>query len=201
MSTVTSPTSPTFSIPIPAASFATGVNPGVLATLDLTTKFGAFLTCRIGRNVATALTRAGYIAVRRTINNTVQVPSTTYDFVSSIAAVNATTLNGAASITTKTAVLTTNTGFATGQTVCLNASGSRIEFAQVLDLTTSTITIDQSTGWVITHNSGDTITWGADVGTFWIPGGDIWTIAPNNNSGQTLIMGVDAAVYASDTSV
>jgi hypothetical protein len=193
------PTSPTFSTPITAASFATSVNPGTTVTLDLLTKFGAWLYCRIGRNAATALTRAGYIAIRPSDNNALIFPNTNYDFVSSITAVNATTLNGASSLGTTTAVLTTNTGFAAGQTVCLNASGSRIEFAQVADLTTSTITIDRSGGFRVTHNSGDTITWGADVGRIWIPGGDIWEITPVNNSGQTLIMGVDAAVYASDT--
>jgi hypothetical protein len=198
MATVT-PTSPTFSTPITAASFATSATPGTTVQLDLLTKFGAWLVCRIGRNAATALTRFGYIAIRRTVNNTLNVPNTNYDFQSSTTAVNATTLNGASNSGTTTIVLTTATGFAAGQTICMNSSGSRIEFCQVDDLTTSTLTIDRSTGFRLTHNSGDTITWGADVGAVWIPGGDIWEITPVNNSGQTLIMGVDAITYASDT--
>lgn len=196
---VVTPTSPTFATQIAAASFATSVTPGTTVTLDLKTSFGAWLYGRIGRNAATALTRAAYIAIRRTYNNALIHPVTTYDMVSSITAVNATTLNGAANSGTDSCVLTSATGFAAGQTVCLNSSGLRIEFAQVADVTSTTLKIDRSGGWRTTHNSGDTITWGADVFSVWIPGGDIWEFTPVNNSGQTVIMALDSVVYASDT--
>lgn len=196
---VVTPTSPTYSSVIAVASFSSSATPGTTVTLDLKTKFGAYLYVRIGRNAATALTRAGYVAVRPTDNQTLIFPNTNYDCVSSTGAVNATTLSAGASIGATTASLTSATGFAAGQTVCLNSSGSRIEFAQVCDLTTTTITIDRSGGWRVAHNSGDTITWGADVFRVWLPGMDVYEITPVNNSGQTLIIGVDAAVYDSDT--
>lgn len=191
----------TFSTVVAAASFATSTTPGTTQTLDLTTKFGAFLLCQIGRNAATALTRAGYFAIRRSFNSsaTIRHPANNYDFISSIAAVNATTVASGGAAGATTVVLASGTGMVAGQVLCANLTGSRIEFFQIDNLTTATVTIDDSNGFKITHNASDVVTNGADCGTVWLPGGDIWNITPVNNSGQTLIMAAYAEVYASDT--
>jgi len=198
MATAT-PTAFTFSTPIAATSYSTSATPGTTVTLDLSTKFGAYLYGRIGRNAATALTRAAYIAVRRTDNNGIIHPQTAYDMVSSTAAVNATTVSSGGASGATTMVLASGSGFAAGQTCLAQSSGARVEFFQITDLATATITIDRSGGFRTTHNASDVVTNGADVFTVWIPGGDIWEITPVNNSGQTVVMAVDAAVYASDT--
>lgn len=194
------PTSPTFSTPIGATSYATSTSPGTTVTLDLKTAFGARLYCRIGRNAATALTRSAYLAIRRQCNNTIIHPDTAHDFISTIAAVNATTVSSGGASGATTMVLASGTGFAAYQTVCAQLSGARCEFFQICNLTTATITVDRSGGFRVTHNASDVVTNGADVGTRWLPGGDIWEITPVNNSGQTVVMWVEAAVYASDTS-
>lgn len=199
MPTVFTPTAPTFSTPITPASFATSTTPGTTVTLDLTVAYGAWLHCRIGRNAATALTRAAYIAVRRQVNNTIIHPANSYDFISSTAAVNATTVSSGGGAGATTMVLASGTGYAAGQICCANLAGARIEFFSIDNLTTATITVDRSGGFRTTHNASDVVTNGADVGSIWLPGGDIWEITPVNNSGQTVIIGVDAAVYASDT--
>lgn len=199
---VTNPTSPTFSTPIAATAFATASAPGTTVTLDLTAKFGAWLYCRIGRAVATALTRSAYIAIRRQCNNTIIHPANNYDFISSTAAVNATTVSSGGASAATTMVLASGTGYAAQQTVftCHSSTdATRAEWFQIDDLSTATITIDRSTGFRTSHSASDIVTNGADVATIWIPGGDIWEITPINNSGQALIMAVDAAVYASDT--
>jgi hypothetical protein len=199
MATIT-PTSPTFSTPIAATSYSTSATPGTTVTLDLKTSFGAWLHGRIGRNAATALTRAAYIAVRRTDDSTLIHPSNAYDMISSTAAVNATTVSSGGASGATTMVLASGTGFAAGQTCCAQLSGARCEFFQITDLATATITIDRSTGFRTTHNASDVVTNGADAFSIWIPGGDVWEITPVNNSGQTVVMQVEAAVYVSDTS-
>lgn len=201
MSTVFTPTARTFTQLLAATSYATGAAPQTTITLDLTTKFGADLLLRIGRNAATALTRAARFSIRRTNNGSASIrhPANAYDFLSSTAAVNATTLNGAVSAAATTALLTSGTGFAADQTCLAQSSGLRAEFFSITDLTTATITIDDSGGFLIAHNSGDVVTNGADCGTIWLPGGDIWKITPINNSGQTLVFAADAEIYASDT--
>lgn len=201
MPTTITPTAMTFSSPIAATSYATSTTPGTTVTLDLTTKFGAWLYCRIGRNAATALTRAAYLAIRRSVNgsSTLRHPASNYDFISSIAAVSATTVSSGGAAGATTMVLASGTGFAAGNVCLAQLSGARAEFFTIDNLTTATITIDDSAGFLVTHNASDVVTNGADCGTIWLPGGDIWRITPVNNSGQTVVMAVDAAVYASDT--
>jgi hypothetical protein len=193
------PTAPTFSTPIAATSYTTSATPGTTVTLDLSTAIGSWLHVRIGRNAATALTRAAYVAVRRQDNNTIIHPANAYDCVSSIASCNATTVSSGGASGATTMVLASGTGFVAGQTCCAQLAGARCEFFQITDLTTATITIDRSGGFRTSHNASDVVTNGADVFSVWIPGGDIWEITPVNNSGQTVVMAVDAAVYASDT--
>lgn len=197
MSTI-SPNAPTFSTPIAMASFASSATPGTTVTLDLTTKYGAWLTGFIGRDAATALTRAAYIGIRRQINNTRIVPNSNYDMVSTIAAVTQTTVSSGGSSGSATMVLASGSGFAAGQVCCAQLSGNRVEFFRLTDLTSATITIDRSGGFRVSHNASDKVTNGADVFSLWIPGGDIWEFTPVNNSGQTVVMGLEAAVYASD---
>lgn len=186
---------PTFSVAIIAASFATATAPGTTVTLDLTAKSGALLYVRIGRNAATALTRSAYVAIRRQCNNLYFFPSSSYDCVSSTAAVNATTVSSGGAAAATTMVLASGTGYAAQQVCCANLSGARIEFFSIDDLSTATITVDRSAGFRITHNASDVVTNGADTFAVWIPGGDIWEITPINNSGQTVIIAVDAATY------
>lgn len=195
------PTSPTYSSPIATTSYSTSATPGTTVTLDLRTAYGAWLYGRIGRNAATALTRAAYIAVRRTDNDTILHPQNAYDMVSTIAAVNATTVSSGGASGATTMVLASGSGFAAGQTCLAQLAGARAEFFQITDLATATITIDRSTGFRVSHNASDVVTNGADTFTVWIPGGDIWELTPVNNSGQTVVMALDAAVYASDTIV
>lgn len=202
MATVISPTLPTYSQKITPTSYATSTTPGTMVTLDLTVAKGAYLHCRIGRNAATALTRAAYLAIRRQLNtNTIGMPSSAYDFISSTAAVNATTVSSGGAASATTMVLASGTGFAAQQVCLAQLAGARAEFFTICDLTSATITIDRGSGFLISHNASDVVTNGADVATIWLPGGDIWEITPVNNSGQTVVMAVDAEVHVSDTAV
>lgn len=198
----TTPTTPTYTTVLAAVNYSTAVAPETTITLDLKGKKGAVVTCYFGRTVATALTRAARVLIRRTRNGstTIGCPANSYDQVSSIAAVNATTLNGAVSAADTTATLTSGTGTWTQGIACLSNAG-RIEFIGCKDVTTTTFRTDESGGFKVAHNNGDTICNGADVMTVWVPGGDIWDITPENNSGQTVVIGIEAEVHTSDTTV
>jgi hypothetical protein len=199
--TTFTPTLMTFSSPISATSYATSTTPSTTVTLDLTVSFGAWLYCRIGRNVGTALTRYAYIGIRRSFNgsSTLRHPANNYDFISSIAAANATTVSSGGAAGATTMVLASGTSYAANQMVLAQLAGARAEWFEIDNLTTATITIDDSAGFLISHSASDVVVNGADVGSVWLPGGDIWRITPVNNSGQTVCMAVDAVRYASDT--
>ena len=194
----TNPTSPTFSSPIAGSVLATG-SLGTATTLDLKTKFGATLYGRIGRRVTTALTRSAYLLVRATLDDGVAHPNTQYDMVSSTAAGSAATTTSAGnSIGDTTVSVTSATGIAVGDCFCLSTSGGlRIEFGRVAALSGTTITLEEPLK--LAHTSGDDFVTGADVFRAWIPGGDVYRLRAVNNSGQSLVMALDAAVYASDT--
>lgn len=200
---VVTPTSPTFSTIIAPLVLASGTTLGTRQTLDLKTKFGAFLYPMIGRRAATALTRSGYIAIRRSHNSNAsfQFPNSAYDFVSSIVAANSTTVSSGGAAGATTVVLASGTGYAADQWACLHSddtNANRVEFVKITDLTTATIAVDRV--FLVSHNASDRVTNQADVGApIWLPGGDIYEITPVNNSGQSLVFHCLAATYDSDT--
>lgn len=197
MSAVTK-TTPTFTQLQAGVVKATGTQ-GTLATLDLTLKMGAWITAMIGRRVATALTRFGYVSIRPTLNDTLLIPSPLYDAISSTAAAIATTLNGATSIGDGTITLTSATSFAVGDTICISdSSATRVpEFNRVLSISGSVLTLERNLR--VAHNSGDDVVTMADVQRIWLPGGDIYEIRTQNNSGQSLVFRVESQVDTGET--
>lgn len=195
------PTGLTFATNLAATSYATSTTPNATVSLDLTATFGAWWFPMIGRNAATALTRAAYWAARRSYNSssTIRLPQNNYDFLSSTAAVNATTVSSGGAAGATTMVLASGTGFAAQQVCLAQLAAARAEWFQIDNLTTATITIDDSAGFKVTHNASDVVTNGADCGAIWLPGGDLWYLTPVNNSGQTLIMAGYSETYVSDT--
>lgn len=205
MASTITPTGYTFTTVLAPTSYATSVTPNTTQTLDLTTKWGAFVFPMIGRNAATVFSSqaTAYWGIRRSFNSssTVRLPQNNYDFPASTAAVNATTVGlGGWTAGTTVGLLTSGTGFASKQTLLAQLAAARPEFFQVDSLVTNTVTIDDSAGFLVTHNAADTVTNGCDVGAIWLPGGDVWRLTPVNNSAVTLVMACYAEVYASDTS-
>ena len=194
-----SPNTFTFTTVLAPVSQATSTTPLTTYVLDLRQKWGAFIIPVIGKTNATALTRSAYFAIRPTFNGNNILPVTAYDFYSQLSNNTATTTvasGGAAGAATVT--LTSGTGFAVGNVICLSSGSSRIEFANVADVTGAVVTIDRSTGFITSHNATDNVTNGVDIGRIWIPGGDQYEITPMNNSGQTVILACYAEIYASD---
>ena len=174
---------------------------GTLRTLDLTTKYGAWLYCCIGRRVATALTRFGYISIRSTSNNTLILPTPVLDAISSTATAISTTINGAVTIGDTSITLTSTTSFAVGDTLCIHSDdtlASRVEFVRVLAVTSATVVLLERAVRVA-HNVADRVTTLADVQKIYLPGGDHYDIRCQNNSGQSLVFRVEAVIDNGDT--
>lgn len=193
-------TLPTFNQVEAPVVLATG-SVGTLRTLDLKTKVGAWLYVRMGRRTNTTLTRAAYVAIRRTDNDTLVLPLQTYDVVSQTAAAGNTTLSANAAIGDETITLTANTGFAVGDTICMHSdddNANRVEFARLVENTTGT-TWRLERNLRVDHNSLDRVTNLADVRAMFVPGGDHYEIRCINNSGQSIIFAIDQNTEEGDT--
>jgi hypothetical protein len=198
MATVTK-TAPTFSIieaPVVVASGSVGTN----RTLDLKTSIGAWLYIRMGRRLGTALTRAAYVLVRRSDNDTLVLPAQTFDVISQTATAQSTTVSTASAIGDSTVVLAAIGTFAIGDTICLHSddtNANRVEFARIINIATNTITVERP--FRTAHSVGDRVTNLADVRQVYIPGGDIYEIRCINTSGQAIVFAVDAVTDNGDT--
>lgn len=193
-------TTPTFAQVEAPVVLATG-SVGTLRTLDLKTKDGAWIYVRMGRRVATALTRAAYVQIRRTDNDALTLPIQTYDIISQIAAAASTTLSAGQSIGDGTITLTANTGFAVGDTVCLHSddtNANRVEFVRLVENTTGT-TWRLERNLRVAHNSADRVTNLSDVRAIYVPGGEHYEIRCMNNSGQSIVFAIDQITEEGDT--
>jgi hypothetical protein len=154
----------------------------------------------MGRRVGTALTRAAYVSIRRTDDNSVVFPAQTFDVLSQTAAAQSTTVGTASAVGDGSVALASATGFAIGDTICLHSddtNANRVEFARIVNIATNTITVERN--FRSAHQVGDRVTSLADVRQLYIPGGDIYEIRAINNSGQAMVFAVDALEMPGDT--
>jgi hypothetical protein len=192
-------TQPSFSSIEPVGILANG-SLGTLRTLDLRSKIGATLLVWIGRTASTTPTRAGYVAVRNSDGNNIVFPGQVYDVVAQgpTTAAAATTLSAGASAGASTISVTSATGFAVGDTLCLSVSGgARLQFCRIASISGTTFTLERNLR--IASNSGDTVANLSDARRLYIPGGDIYEIRTINNSGLDLVFAVEAIVDEGET--
>lgn len=141
-------------------------NGGVVrGTFNISSLFGGYVFLRVGRLSSTAPATGVNIFVRRILfdggaSRDIPHPATLAQFQDTLTAANLTTLNGSPSHPTAAVTLTSNTGFAGNQLVCVvdsTSSPTRAEWHRTSKLVSSTLTFDRNmanTGIV----SGDTIT-------------------------------------------
>lgn len=150
-------------------------------TLNLSGKFGAYIFCRVGRLTSTAPATGVKVYIRRygyTGSVDVPHPMPLAFFQDSTTAANLTTLNGSPSHPAAAVTLTSATGFAADQYVCITDSTStptRAEWHHTSKIASTTLTFDRNMGntSIVT---GDTITNQALVcAPIWVDGG------PNTN--------------------
>jgi hypothetical protein len=194
--TKTNPTYTQVEAPVVIASGSLGT----LRTLNLKTKFGAWLYVRMGRRVATALTRSAYVAIRRTDNDSLVLPNQMFDAISQTAVAQSNTLSANTAVGDGTCVLTSATGFAIGDTICLHSddtNAQRVEFARIVNIATNTLTLERN--MLVAHTSADRVTSLADVQSIWLPGNETYEIRCINNSGQSMVFAIDCVTDEGET--
>lgn len=192
-------TVPTFT-PIEAPVVIDSGSMSVLRNLNLKTKIGAWLYVRMGRRVVTALNRSAYVAIRRSDDDTLVLPSQSYDVLSQIATAQSNTLAAATIIGDGLITLSSAAGFAIGDTICLHSddtNANRVEFARIANIATNTLTLERNLR--VVHNSADRVTSLADVRQIWIPGGEQYEIRCVNTSGQAIVFAIDAVTDEGET--
>lgn len=194
--TKTNPTYTSVEAPVVIASGSLGT----LRTLNLKTKFGAWLYVRMGRRGATSLTRSAYVAIRRTDNDSLVLPNQMFDAISQTATAQSNTLSANTSVGDGTCVLTSATGFAIGDTICLHSddtNAQRVEFARIVNIATNTLTLERN--MLVAHTSADRVTSLADVQSIWLPGNETYEIRCINNSGQSMVFAIDCVTDEGET--
>lgn len=194
--TKTNPTYTSVEAPVVIASGSLGT----LRSLNLKTKFGAWLYVRMGRRVATALTRSAYVAIRRTDNDSLVLPNQMFDAISQTAVAQSNTLSANTAVGDGTCVLTSATGFAIGDTICLHSddtNAQRVEFARIVNIATNTLTLERN--MLVAHTSADRVTSLADVQSIWLPGNETYEIRCINNSGQSMVFAIDCVTDEGET--
>ena len=176
---------------------------GTRQTLDIRSKWGAFLFSKISRTVAAALTTATppRIQIRRTYNNDAGIhPEQSYDHVSNVAAALLGTLGATVAISQAQITITGGTSFVSGDIVSMWLSGgvSRYETGEISFKNSATVaTLTEPAK--VAHASGDLITTMADIKTTWVPLG-MYSLKSNNGAGgQTCLFEVLAETYDTDT--
>lgn len=159
-------------------------------TLDLRSKFGAYLFAKIGRGGTTALTNGIDVLIRRMLaagaaGTVGGVHPFQMDLLSSIAACNGnTTISGtnvaAGDVEIHTAAVT---NFVAGDLICIQDAGggvTRLEWARVSKLTVASgtgLTLDSPVLFAHTTAQADTVRNMADVFVpIWLDGGSLWEV-------------------------
>jgi hypothetical protein len=191
------PTIPTYPTPL-AIGIVANQAMSSRVTLDLKIKRGATLIVRIGRRAATTPTRAGYVAIRNTDNDTIVHSSQRFDvsMPGPTTAAASTTLSAGSSAGTNTVSVISATGFAVGDTVCVSTSGGNMEFNRIVAISGTTFTLEFNLR--LAAASGATFSNLADTRSQYIPGGDIYEIRAVNYSGLDLVFEVQAIVDEGD---
>jgi hypothetical protein len=197
-------TTPTFSVPASplAAQYVAASAMTSRATLDIRAKFGAKAFLRIGRHTGTVLSAAAKVYFRASPNNDGAINPSSPEFTSSTAAPPGnTTLAASAAVGDTTITLTSGTGFAAGDKLCLHSddtAGTRIEFAEVFSKSGAVLTL--TAPLKLAHNSADRVTNGADIfSPRWFPGGSTYVVRGLNLSDQGLLMEIIVEQYDNDS--
>lgn len=165
---------------IAAAALALGST--TRGTLDLRTKYGAYLFLRIGRGGTTALTNGVSVLARRLINNDAAGGAHPVDIelLGSYAAASSTTVASDSASGQATLNVASVSGFVAGDLVCIQDSGggvTRLEWHRVAKTATGILTLDRPLQYTHTAGQADTVRNKADVfPPQWINGGALYEI-------------------------
>ena len=159
----------------------------VRGTLDLRSKYGAYIFGKVGRGGTTGLTNGCNFIVRRVLNNDTAAAGAIhpegFNFLSQSAGAVSTTVNVDASTGATELKLASIASIAVGDYLCIQDSGggvTRLEWARVAKLTVASgtgVTLDRGLHFAHTAAQADTVRTKADAfPAFWIDGGSLWEV-------------------------
>lgn len=177
-------------------------------TIDLRTKFGAYLFARLGRGGANALTNGVDVLIRRVPSNDAagaQHP-TAPRFTSQTAAAVVTTVN-ADSAAGQAALNVANIGaIVAGDVICIqdgDAGVTRLEFTRVSKVAAGVLTMSRNLAFTHTQAQADTVRNKADVWEpVWCAGGSLWEVIfdyGDDAAGDSATVVAVAQTYDRDT--
>jgi hypothetical protein len=182
--------------------------PGVAAgTLDLRTKFGAYLFAKVGRVGTTALTVGIQFRVNRIPNNNAKAhPASLAPLGPGLtAATNGnTTVNTDSSSGQRVLQVAAITNFAIGDFVIIGSGGARQEYARVARIDGGTVDLIMDRNLEFTHTAAqaDTVRNKCDIyPPVWLPGGSVYEIIADyeaSTTGDNNRVEVLAQTYDSD---
>ena len=198
-------TTPVWNDLVSVITSAAITRPGVAAaTLDLRTKFGAYLFARHGRAGTTALTVGVQFRINRVLsNNGVEHPASLAPLGPGlVAAANSTTVGTDSNSGQRTLKATSGTGFAAGQYILIGGGTAREEWARVARVATNDLILDRNLKNTHTAAQADTIRNQADIyPPVWLPGGSVYEIIADyeaSTTGDNNRVEVLAQTYDSD---
>lgn len=156
----------------------------VRGTIDLRTRIGADLFLKIGRGGTAAITNGVDVLIRRVLNNDVAIVGGAHPaglaLLSSVAAASGTTVNVDSAAGQAALNVTSITGFAAGELVCIQDSGggvTRVEWHRISRTATGILTMDRNLQFAHTAAQADTVRDQADVFTpIWVAGGSLYEV-------------------------
>ena len=180
-------------------------------TIDLRSKAGAYLFGWIGRKATTVLAAAIQVEVRRVLNNGAATTGGTggaggASFASSVAVTNVTTVNVDGTAGGTTIGVASATGIVAGDLLCVyDASFTRLEFARVSKVVSTTVTVDAPLQFAHTSAQGDAVTRLADrFGPAYLAGGSLYEVVfdyGGSATGGDVVVLAKAQTYDSDQGV
>lgn len=163
------------------------------ALVDLRNADDAVFHVFIGRRNNTAPTAELRVQVRRTLNDTLVIPGRTFDVTnqSPTTAANQTTTTQAQSVGDTTLVVSSGTGFAVGDVICISAAAGGTgthQWADIIAISGTTFTLAEPLKEAVA--SADRV---ANFGTYiqqTVEGGDQMRVRVRNSTGQEMAVGV-----------
>lgn len=182
----------------------------VTATLDLRTRFGAYLFARHGRAGTTALTVGVQFRVNRVPgNNTIEHPASLAPLGPGLTvAANSTTVDVDSASGQRVLNVAAITGFAVGQYILIGGGTAREEWARVARTSAAApraLILDRNLRFPHTAAQADTVRNQADIyPPVWLPGGSTYEIIADyeaSTTGDNNRVEVLAQTYDSDSVV
>lgn len=173
-------------------------------SLDLRTKHGAYLHCRIGRGGTTALTNGIDLLIRRTLeNNAVAHPGPVAQHRSSTVAAAGTTVDTDSNSGQKVLQVASESGFVAGDFILIAGGSAREEWARVSSTGSTILNLDRNLQFTHTAAQADAVRNQADIfPPIWVMGGATYEVLfdyGDDAAGDTARVECKAQVYDSDS--